>query len=327
MNSEMKLLFIKNTLCFQAIGVLFYIAISFTHDGINIHRSLGSYLLPGLVGGTVGTIIGLMKSIIQQKNRQERQSFFDIIEVLANSLDERDKYTHGHSRRVTNLSLALGNKIALKQSELELLRLGSILHDIGKIGVPDHILLKPGKLSHAEYDIIKKHPGKGERILCPMKQDHKKSQLIAIVKYHHERFDGKGYPEGSTGEDIPLMARIVSIADSYDAMTSDRPYRKGMDKGAALQEIKNGSGTQYDPHLSSVFIAMMKQYGEADCPSQATCTLFQRIENNEVSAAYKAQFCHGLHKSCSRYKFKIQKNVENSMISDGLMPDGSFLQI
>ena len=325
MNSEMKWLFIKNTLFFQVAGVLLYIVVSFFHGGMDLPRSLESYLVPSFLGYAVGTIIGLLKSVIHRKNKQEQQSFLHIIEVLANSLDERDQYTHGHSRRVTNLSLALGRNIGLKQSDLELLRIGGILHDIGKIGVPDHILLKPGKLSCEEYEIIKRHPGQGERILWPMKHEHKNSQLISIVKYHHERYDGTGYPEALKGEDIPLLARIVAVADSYDAMTSDRPYRKGMDKKVALREIQNGSDSQYDPYLASAFSAMMEQDGETDCPFHAKCTIFRRIEKNEISTAYKEQFCWGLHDSCSRYNVRMQEKVAGSLIPDNLMPDGSLL--
>jgi HD-GYP domain-containing protein (c-di-GMP phosphodiesterase class II) len=255
----------------------------------------------------VGTIFGIMRLIIYNKNMQENQSFVNIIETLANALDERDKYTHGHSRRVTNLSLALGDKIGLQSNDFKLLRLGSILHDIGKIGVPDSILLKPGKLTNEEFEIIKNHPGQGGNILLPMKHDHKVWQLIPIVRHHHERYDGKGYPDGLMGKKIPLLARVVAVADSYDAMTSDRPYRKGMTKEKALNEIEKGTDTQYDPHLAMEFVSMMKQYGESECPCQLTCEIFNRIENNEISRAYKAQFCRGLHKSCARYKTRNKK--------------------
>ena len=127
MNSEMKWLFIKNTLFFQVAGVLLYIVVSFFHGGMDLPRSLESYLVPSFLGYAVGTIIGLLKSVIHRKNKQEQQSFLHIIEVLANSLDERDQYTHGHSRRVTNLSLALGRNIGLKQSDLELLDRKSVV--------------------------------------------------------------------------------------------------------------------------------------------------------------------------------------------------------
>ena len=143
-------------------------------------------MIPILVGLIVGTIFGLMRSIIHNKNIREHQSFINIIETLAISLDEKDKYTHGHSRRVTNLSLALGDKIDLKINDFKILRLGSILHDIGKFGVPDSILLKPGKLSSEEFEMIKKHSDQGVRILLPMKHDHKVSQLIPIIRHHHE---------------------------------------------------------------------------------------------------------------------------------------------
>ena len=317
----MKYLYNRTVLISQLIGVPVFFVVSYLHDGLGKSRSFESYYVPMLVGCIVGTIFGLMRAIIQNKNRQEKESFLNIIETLANSLDERDKYTHGHSRRVTNLSLTLADKIGLKEKDLELLRLGSILHDIGKIGVPDSILLNPGELNSDEIEMIKKHPGQGEHILLPMKHDTKISQLITIVRHHHEHFDGRGYPDGLQGEDIPLLARIISIADSYDAMTSDRPYRKGMGKEKALAEIERGSGTQYDPYLAKEFISVMQQYGKKECPSQKTCQIFHRIKNDEVSVAYRSQFCRGLHESCARYKMRNQKDRPID-----LLPDGSFLR-
>ncbi|NOQ76483.1 MAG: HD domain-containing protein, partial [Methylococcaceae bacterium] len=303
-------------------GISTFMIISFFHDGLDTTRSIESYYIPMLVGFSVGTMMGLMISILINKNKQEQQFFLNIIETLANTLDERDKYTHGHSRRVTNLSLALGDKIGLRPNDLELLRLASILHDIGKIGVPDNILLKHGKLSTEEFEIIKNHPSQGEHILKPMKHDRKISQIILIVRHHHERFDGKGYPDGLTGKKIPLLARVVAVSDSYDAMTSDRPYRKGMTKKMALTEIEKGTGTQYDPNLAIPFISMMEKYGEIECPFRSTCGIFYRInDTKDISAAYNAQFCSGLHQSCARYKIRNKKNMP-----DNLLPDGSFLQ-
>lgn len=322
MKSVIKNHYNKSVLTSQVVGILAFIVISFIHDGLDINRNIESYLIPILFGFIVGTIFGLMKSIIYAKNIREQQTFINIIETLAMSLDERDKYTHGHSRRVTNLALALGDHIGLNINNYSILRLGSILHDIGKIGVPDSILLKPGKLTGEEFEIIKKHPEQGVHILQPLKHDYKVLQIIPIIRHHHERYDGNGYPDGLSGENIPLLARVVAIADSYDAMTSDRPYRKGMSKEKALAEIEKGSHTQYDPHLAMKFIFMMKQYGKSKCPSQATCKIFDRIENNELSVAYRAQFCHGLYESCARYKIKNKKERP-----DHLMPDGSLLKL
>jgi putative nucleotidyltransferase with HDIG domain len=242
MMAATKILFNKSFILFPLVGVSAFIIISFFHDGLNTSRNIQSYFVPILVGFLVGTIMGLMKVRLDKKKMQVQQFFLNIIETLANSLDEKDKYTHGHVRRVTNLSMLLGREIGLKEKDLELLRIGGILHDIGKIGVPDNILLKSGKLSNEEFELIKRHPGQGAHILKPMNRDPKISKLIQLIKHHHERYDGKGYPDGLDGESIPLPARIIAVADSFDAMTSDRPYRKGMARDVA---VRPNSRTSY----------------------------------------------------------------------------------
>ena len=156
------------------------------------------------------------------------------IRALALALDARDPYTAGHSERVSVLSVAIGRTLNLPPAELEILRLGALLHDIGKIGVPDDVLRKPGTLTPAEYDKIKEHPVLGARILrsVPFLASH-----IPIVELHHERPDGQGYPHGLRDEDIPLAARIVHVADAYDAITSARAYRTARSSGDALREL------------------------------------------------------------------------------------------
>ena len=164
------------------------------------------------------------------------------IRALATALDARDPYTAGHSDRVSVLSVAIGRGLALSADDLEVLRLGALLHDIGKIGVPDDILRKPGPLTEAEFDAIKQHPVLGARILrsVPFLARH-----IPIVELHHERPDGRGYPRGLRGDDIPLAARIVHVADAYDAMTSARAYRGARPSGDALRELWRCAGTEF----------------------------------------------------------------------------------
>ena len=307
-------------LLFQALGVASFIAISSMHYGTGPDRALVSFSVPILIGFVVGTLIGLMAAALQHKNRQEHQFFLSIIETLANSLDERDRYTHGHSRRVTNLCQALGHEIGLKAKDLELIRLGSILHDIGKIGVADSILLKPQTLTPEEFSSIKNHPAQGEHILLPMLHENRISRITHMVRHHHERYDGAGYPDGLKGEGIPFMARMISIADSFDAMTSDRPYRKGMTREKALKEIEKGSGTQFDPRLVQQFLAMMYRCEASECPNQSNCEVFKRILNEDISVAYKTQFCSGLYEYCARYKI-----TNKHKLADNLLPDGSFL--
>ena len=242
------------------------------------------------------------------------------IESLAMALDERDQYTHGHARRVTNLSLILAERLKLQSKDKHLLRLSGILHDIGKVGVPDEILLKPDRLSEDEFALIKKHPDKGVKILGPMLDDENISKIIKAIKHHHERYDGNGYPDGLGGENIPLLARIIALADSYDAMTSDRPYRKGLPQNKAIAEIKKGRGTQFDPFLSAEFVSLLEETAKTPCPAKQTCEIFGRIANSEISKAFDTQYCSCFYNACARYKINDKKQR-----SPYLCPDGSFL--
>lgn len=200
----------------------------------------------------------ILLSELALSKEKEKSFFLHIVESLAISLDEKDKYTHGHSRRVTDFSLQLAEHVTDQDIDFELLRLCGVLHDIGKIGVPDKILGKPGKLSAEEFAVIKKHPGQGSQILRPMTSDGRVAEISKIIKHHHERYDGKGYPDGLKGEEIPYLSRIITVADSYDAMTSDRPYRKGMDVVRAIEEIRKNSGSQFDPKLAETFLQFLE---------------------------------------------------------------------
>jgi putative nucleotidyltransferase with HDIG domain len=168
------------------------------------------------------------------------------IRALAAALDARDPYTAGHSERVSVMSVAIGRTLDLSPDDLEVVRLGALLHDIGKIGVPDDVLRKPGALTAAEYDTIKQHTVLGARILrtVPFLSRH-----VQIVELHHERPDGKGYPHGLIGDDIPLAARIVHVADAYDAMTNARAYRPGRPSSETLRELWNYAGTEFDAEV------------------------------------------------------------------------------
>jgi putative nucleotidyltransferase with HDIG domain len=193
------------------------------------------------------TFNALMTSLAAAEEQTEA-AYTGAIRALAAALDARDPYTAGHSERVSALSVAIGRELALPTDDLEVLRLGALLHDIGKIGVPDSVLRKPGSLTPAEYDIIKEHPALGARILktVPFLARH-----IPIVELHHERPDGRGYPRGLRNEDIPLAARIVHVADAYDAMTSARAYRRAMPAGDALRELWRCAGTEFHAEIVS----------------------------------------------------------------------------
>ena len=175
---------------------------------------------------------------------ETQSAYLGAIRALAAALDARDPYTAGHSERVSALSVLIARQLSLSEAEVDIIRLGALLHDIGKIGVADHILRKPGALSADEFEQIRRHPGLGARILrkVPFLEPH-----LAIVELHHERPDGKGYPFGLLGDNIPLDARIVHVADAFDAMTSARAYRPARAASVALVELQRYSGTQFDP--------------------------------------------------------------------------------
>lgn len=185
-----------------------------------------------------------------------QKSYFDTIRALVNAIEAKDKYTRGHSERVTCYSLEVGKKLNLSPERLELLKHAAILHDIGKIGTDLGILHKTVFLTEEEYEIVKEHPAIGSQILDPISflKDAK-----AIILEHHERFDGKGYPAGKKGNELSLEARIISIADAFDAMISDRPYRKALKIEDAINEIKRCSGTQFDPRLVEIFINVITE--------------------------------------------------------------------
>lgn len=182
-----------------------------------------------------------------------QKAYIDTLSALTSAIDAKDSYTRGHSERVTELSLRLATEIGLEQMEVEKIKLGGLLHDIGKIGIPEGILNKPGRLNDEEFEIIKSHPDLGLHILGKVEF---LESIVPIIRYHHERFDGKGYPTGLKGEEIPLLARVVSVVDTYDAMTTDRPYRKAMTVEEALKEIDRCSGSQFDPEIAAHFIRM-----------------------------------------------------------------------
>lgn len=176
--------------------------------------------------------------------------FYKTIKSIAQALDAKDKYTHGHSMRVTLYALALAKKMELPDNLLEEIETTGLLHDIGKIAIPEKILLKPGKLTEEEFNIIKTHPELGEKLV---ERIEKLKIISAWLKSHHERYDGKGYPDGLLGEEIPVSSRIIAIADTYDAMTSDRAYRAALSHEQAMTEIFNCAGTQFDPKMAQLF--------------------------------------------------------------------------
>ena len=180
--------------------------------------------------------------------------FLQTIEGFAYAIDAKDPYTHGHSRRVTRYCELNARSMELDETEVERIRNAAVLHDIGKIGLRLESLNKPHPLSPEERRVFQTHPQKGCKILAPI---HFFEELMPIIYHHHEHYDGTGYPEGKAADQIPLGARILAAADAYDAMTSDRPYRKAMSLGEAIQELRLHSGTQFDPEVVGVFISLL----------------------------------------------------------------------
>lgn len=196
-------------------------------------------------------IIGDINQKLENAYADLKSAYKGTMESLRLAVDAKDSYTKNHSDRVSYYSVLLAKALNLPEDEVELIRDGGLFHDIGKIGIPDAILQKAGKLTDDEYHDIKNHPSIGEHILKPAKIF---DNIIPMVKHHHERYDGRGYPSSLKGEDIPLCARIVCIADSFDAMTSDRSYRPRFTLYKALDELKKCKGTQFDPTLVDLFV-------------------------------------------------------------------------
>lgn len=181
-------------------------------------------------------------------------AYLETVEILRYTVEAKDSYTKGHSDRVSEYSELIGKALNLPEEELKLLKLGGLFHDIGKIGIPDNILLKTTKLSDDEYSEIKNHPAIGAHILSNATIF---KNIIPIVKHHHERFDGKGYPSKLQGNDIPYLARITAVADTFDAMNSRRSYRDALSIDVIKDEIQRNSGTQFDPEIAKVFIELL----------------------------------------------------------------------
>lgn len=201
--------------------------------------------------------MNIIKSIneeLQESNERLEKAYLESIETLRYTVEAKDTYTRGHSDRVSAYSVLIGEKLGLSEQELKTLKIGGLFHDIGKIGISDAILLKQSKLTDDEYSEIKNHPSIGKHILsnASLFED-----LIPIVYHHHEKYDGTGYPKQLKGEEIPLLARIVGVADAFDAMTSRRSYRDELDLEYVKNEISNCSGTQFDPEIARVFLDIL----------------------------------------------------------------------
>ncbi len=205
-----------------------------------------------VMSDAVGQAIEQLKKAAHENNLL----FINSVRMLAAAIDAKDPYTRGHSERVARYSIGIGKNVGLSDKEMRNLRISALLHDVGKIGIDDRILRKPGALNDDEFEVMKQHPAKGAAIMSGV------AQLIDIIpgmKYHHEKWSGGGYPDNLEGEQIPMQARIVAIADTFDAMTTNRPYQKAMELAYVVEKIKSFAGTRFDPRVVDAFVQAVRR--------------------------------------------------------------------
>jgi putative nucleotidyltransferase with HDIG domain len=225
--------------------------ISKPFDSVELKARIRSLLRMRQVESELALVNRNLKMRTSDLVDQQRSLFLSTVKSLVTAIDAKDEYTRHHSTRVTEFTLKIAKKMGFSDKELGDLELAALLHDVGKIGVPEHILNKPGKLTDAEFKQIKEHPARGESILTPVIE---LKDIRKIVRSHHEQYNGSGYPDGLKGREIPLGARIMAIADTYDSITSERPYRKAASHRFAVKEIIRCSGTQFDPEVVENFL-------------------------------------------------------------------------
>jgi len=212
---------------------------------------------------------GTVRRRPEARRRRKQEPVHGSIQMLAGAVDEKDPYTRGHSDRVTKYSLMIGAEMGLDAEFLEILRISAQLHDVGKIGIEDRILKKPGALTPEEFEIMKTHTTKGANILRPVPQLR---EMLPGIELHHEALNGRGYPYGLKGDDIPLLARVIAVADTFDALTTNRPYQKAHDPVEALRIIQNLSGQRLDPSAVTALMGFFtgrnsyRENGDADGP-------------------------------------------------------------
>ena len=229
---------------------------SFPEDSINRHELLTIADKNLYTAKSSGDSIGC-SSAFQRDNRELRtEGSYGVLDGMVTAVDNKDRYTRQHSEDVTEYALWIGEEIGLSEETQRILRVGGLLHDVGKIGVPDEILRKPGRLTEEEYTILQRHPVLGALIVGSIPG---MENIVDVVRSHHERWDGKGYPDGLSGEDIPLLGRIAAVADAVSAMTTNRPYRRGMEWETAMNEVQRHSGTQFDPEMAAAFLRAAKK--------------------------------------------------------------------
>jgi diguanylate cyclase (GGDEF)-like protein len=249
---------------------------SFPEDSVNRHELLTIADKNLYAAQSSGESIG-RSSAFQRANRDlSSEVSYGLLDGMVTAVDNKDRYTRQHSEDVTEYSLWIGEELEMSEETLHALRVGGLLHDVGKIGVPDEILRKPGRLTNEEYTILQRHPVLGALIVGSIPG---MENIVDVVRSHHERWDGGGYPDGLRGEDIPLLGRIAAIADAVSAMTTNRPYRRGMEWEIAMNEVQAHSGTQFDPVLSAAFLRAAKKRRPALTLLSTQLASTQRMES------------------------------------------------
>ncbi|HKK51067.1 MAG TPA: HD-GYP domain-containing protein, partial [Myxococcota bacterium] len=211
------------------------------------------------------------------KNHELRTAYIQTIRALAEAIDAKDAYTRGHSERVAVYASRLGRQMGLRKELIERIYFAGLLHDVGKIGIPDAIITKPDRLTPEEYEEIKKHPEIGAKILEPVEFLH---SIVPCVRHHHEWYDGcnAGYPDQLAGDQIPLPSRVIVVADTVEAMTSDRPYRKALSIDVVVEELRKYSGTQFDPVVVEAFLRLLEDEGDAFISKDQKFDIYAFIE-------------------------------------------------
>jgi len=221
------------------------------------------------LGSNFNNMAGSIEALVRrlkQALRQNQELFLETIKTLAAAIDAKDRYTRGHSERVSSYSMAMSRHLGLSQEKVFRVHIAAILHDVGKLGVRESILNKPGGLSDEEFEIMKQHPSIGAQIMSPIRM---LKDIIPGIRNHHETWDGNGYPDRLVGEEIPMVARIIGVADTFDAMTTNRPYQHAMTLDYVLAKMRSMSGTRFDPAVIDAFVAAVEA-GDISPPSSPT---------------------------------------------------------
>ncbi|NTU88873.1 MAG: DUF3369 domain-containing protein [Actinobacteria bacterium] len=238
----------------RSIGAIYATNVT-SDEGIKLLEIYSRQASSSISNAFLHSLVNTKNEELRNTYAQLRTRYMDTIEVLRLTVDAKDEYTRGHSDRVAKLSVKLGENLGFSHSDLEKLRIAGMFHDIGKIGTADDILLKTDRLSGAEFEEIKRHPVKGAMILSAVSMFE---SIVPYVRHHHERFDGSGYPDGLRGEEIELPARIIAVADAFDAMTSDRQYRPHLSLADAVLQLREGAGSQFDAKIVEALLNMLE---------------------------------------------------------------------